>query len=147
MEVSPNDDKGVIEKYGTRQRSVFLGCDRRVGNFQHNRTRSGDSFKKLEESLFTIFFDSLPSSMSKAWLYQIFNLEGKVVDIYISRKVRKISTQSFAFVRYKSREEALRAVRNLDGVEIRGNLMVVKEAEFKRVSPNDAIQDRNDPLV
>ena len=50
--------------------------------------------------------------MTKAWLYQIFKFEERVLDIYIWRKARRTATQPFAFVRYRIREEALRAVMN-----------------------------------
>ena len=70
--------------------------------------------------------------MSKAWLGKIFKSIGKVVDIYISRKVRKTSVQPFAFVRFETKEEALKVVESCNGMEVRGNIIHVKELEFKR---------------
>ena len=50
------------------------------------------------------FVDNLPYFMSKAWLWKIFKFDGQIVDIDISRKVRKITTQPFAFMRYGSKD-------------------------------------------
>ena len=68
--------------------------------------------------------------MTKAWLWQFFKFKGRIVYVYVSRKVRKETTQPFAFVRFSTKEEALRAMKNLDGLVVRGFLIEVKEAEF-----------------
>ena len=39
-------------------------------------------FRNLEENSYTIFVDNLPSSTSKAWLWQLFSFEGRIVDIH-----------------------------------------------------------------
>ena len=70
--------------------------------------------------------------MSKAWLGKIFKSIGKVVDIYISRKVCKTSVQPVAFVRFETKEEAVKAMKSCNGMEVRGNIIHVKELEFKR---------------
>ena len=69
--------------------------------------------------------------MAKAWFYQIFKFEGRAVDIYISRKARRTTKQPFAFVRFASKVEALRAVKTSNGTMIRGNIIGGKHVEYK----------------
>ncbi|MED6107925.1 hypothetical protein PIB30_018767 [Stylosanthes scabra] len=65
-------------------------------------------------------------------LYRIFGWAGGVVDIYVSRKTKRNSRSSFAFVRFDSRKGAERAVKNLNGTYIGSRRMMVKMAEFRR---------------
>ena len=71
------------DKNGDEHMRVEFDRKWEKGLFQHNKERSGDYFRRLEETSFTIFVDNLPSSLTKAWSYQLFKFEGKVVDIYI----------------------------------------------------------------
>ena len=48
--------------------------------------RNINAWKKLEEISYTVFVDNLPESMSKSWLWQLFDHEGRVVDVYLSGK-------------------------------------------------------------
>ena len=67
---------------------VMVGANRSGPGWKSN-PRSMEDFRRLEQYSFTVFVDNLPSTMTKAWLGRIFKFGGKVVDIYISRKVRK----------------------------------------------------------
>ena len=91
-----------------------------------------------------MFVDNLPSSMTKARLWQIFKFEGRIIDIYISRKVRKTLAQPFAFMRWRTKEDAVRAVKNINGQVVRDCLIEVKEAEFKRGTNNRVLHNTID---
>ena len=60
----------------------------------------------------TLFVDNLPKAMTAEWLRQIFKHHGNLVDVFLSRKVRKMTSNVFGFVRYECREEALRVIEN-----------------------------------
>ena len=69
--------------------------------------------------------------MTMDWMWQLFSHEKEVVDIFISRKMRRSSKSPFAFVRVAQREEALEAIKQLHGMEIRGCKIAVSLAEYK----------------
>ena len=67
--------------------------NRPQGGFLENYgKRCGKIYKKIESCLVTIFVDNLPMSMSKSWLWQIFDLEGYVIDVFLSREKKKVSS-------------------------------------------------------
>ena len=70
--------------------------------------------------------------MSWDWLLQIFRSEGEVVDVFVSHKRCKISGSRFGFVHFKEMEEAKRAVRNLNGIKVRGNMLKVSFSKYDR---------------
>ena len=63
---------------------------------------------------------------------QIFLFEGKVVDIFLSKKKTRANNLPFAFVRFALLKEAQVAIKNLHGMEIRGCKIAVSVAEYKR---------------
>ena len=89
-------------------------------------------WKKLEKVAYTVFVDNLPTSMTRDWLWQLFQYEGEVVDVFMSRKQRKSSTQPFAFVRFSQLKGAQKAIDSMHGLEVRGSILSVKMAEYKR---------------
>ena len=70
--------------------------------------------------------------LSNQWLRVLFSLEGSVVDVFISRKVRKHSKAACGFVRFQRREEVMAAMRNLDGFLVKGNRILVSLAKYNR---------------
>ena len=99
-------------------------------HWRHNRTN--EDILQIERQTFTIFVDNLPASMTKGWLFQIFQWTGRIADIFISKKQRKESHNPFAFVGYKTKGGALKAVKELNGMEIRGHKISVNEAKYSR---------------
>ena len=90
------------------------------------------AWKRLESISHTVFVDNIPLSMTKSWLWQLFNYEGKVVDVFISHKKRKTSDTPFAFVRFAYLKDAQNAIRNLNGMEIKGCKINATMAEYRR---------------
>ena len=70
--------------------------------------------------------------MTWDWLYQLFKFEGQVVDVYVSHKMRKNTDSCFGFVRFKRKEEAIRALEKLDGTKIRGKNLKVSLAKYDK---------------
>ena len=81
---------------------------------------------------FSLFVDGLPLEMSWDWLQQIFRGEGDIIDVYVSKKIRRRSDCRFGFVRFRKLEEAKMAVRNLNGVMIREKIMRVSFAKYDK---------------
>ena len=77
-----------------------------------------------------MFVDGLPLEMTWDWLQQIFRGEGDITDVYVSKKKRRSRDCRFGFVRFKKVEEAKMAIRNLNGVMIRGKIMKVSFAKY-----------------
>ena len=82
--------------------------------------------------VWTLFIDDLPTEMTWDWLLQIFRAEGEVVDVFVSQRRRLKSNRRFGFVRFKNLEEARNAVKNLNGVKIRGRSINVSFAKYKK---------------
>ena len=100
----------------------------------------------------SLFVDGLPRDMSWDWLMQIFSGEGEIIDVFVSKKIRRFSGSRFAFVRFKKVEEALSAIRNLDGIRIRGRSIKVSFAKYDkqgmpRESPVLVDKDKGADLV
>ena len=91
-----------------------------------------EMYKKIEASSFTLFMDNLPKSMSTFWLWQLCSYDGRVVDVFISRKRRASNPLPFAFVRFSSKQDATNVKGRLDGIIIRGCALEVKEAKYRR---------------
>ncbi|CAH8280762.1 unnamed protein product, partial [Arabidopsis lyrata] len=66
-------------------------------------------------------------------LYPLFAKYGKVVDVFIPRDRRTGDSRGFAFVRYKYKDEAHKAVERLDGRVVDGREITV---QFAKYGPN-----------
>ncbi|KAL0718422.1 hypothetical protein Bca4012_067744 [Brassica carinata] len=66
-------------------------------------------------------------------LYPLFAKYGKVVDVFIPRDRRTGDSRGFAFVRFKYKDEAHKAVERLDGRVVDGREMTV---QFAKYGPN-----------
>ena len=102
-----------------------------VGNVLPSK-RDNLQLSLWEHGSFSVFVDSLPGSVSKIWPHQIFGKFGKITNIVISRKARRFSSSPFAFVRFRSKEEDLKACQELHGTKLEDLNMVVSEARVKR---------------
>ena len=80
----------------------------------------------------SLFVDGLPWEMSWDWLMQIFSGEGEIIDVFVSKKRRRFSGSCFGFVQFKKVEEAMSAIRNLDGTRIRGRSIKVSFAKYDK---------------
>ena len=80
----------------------------------------------------TLFIDNLPKAMTRIWLWQLFKYDGSLVDAYLSKKIRRNNDKLFGFVRYRTKEDALKAIRRLDGQIIRECKIKVKEAQYSK---------------
>ncbi|GFS37612.1 hypothetical protein Acr_00g0053050 [Actinidia rufa] len=78
----------------------------------------------LEKSrVATVFVDNLPKDVWKVWLYNLFSKFGKIQSIYIPNKKSKISGNQFGFVRMGSPQEAIRAIKEMNGLWIWGRTL------------------------
>ena len=65
-------------------------------------------------------------------LLQIFRGEGEILEAFVSQKMSHNCDCRFGFVRFKRLGEARSAVRNLDGVKIRGKNIKVSFAKYDK---------------
>ena len=70
--------------------------------------------------------------MTPSWLRTIFERQGRVDDVFISRKPRKFSKDAFGFVKFRSLQDARRAIKILDGFELRGKRLRVWMARYQK---------------
>ena len=70
--------------------------------------------------------------MSNSRLKDIVDGEGSVIDVFISRKLRKSTRYAFGLVRFNRFQEAKNAIKNLDGYEVRGYCLRVSMAKFNK---------------
>ena len=104
--------------------------DKRVGDtrrefFNLRKTQHGTKGSML------LLVYNLPSSMTTDWLRQLFKYEGDLVDVYLSCKIRKNKKDGIGFVRFESREEALKVVGRMDGIIIKDCTMQVSLDKYK----------------
>ncbi|CAO2837905.1 unnamed protein product [Amaranthus hypochondriacus] len=79
---------------------------------------------------FSLFVDDIPRSLSNAELRKIFQREGQVSDVYISKKVRLKKKECFGFVRYKYEQEAVKGIRKLNGLVLSGSNLAISMAKY-----------------
>ena len=91
----------------------------------------------------TLFIDNLPKDMTRDWLLQLFEFEGKVADVYLSRKQRRGHKSPFGFVRYRRKVETLRAIKNLNGMIVRNCKIEVTMAKFDRKGQANPVEQNN----
>lgn len=75
------------------------------------------------------------NSMSKEWFFQIIQHEGRAVDAYVSNKMRQIKQSKFGFVRFETKEEAVKAVKRNDDLGVKGfedEGLVIKVSEKRK---------------
>ncbi|KAH7847805.1 hypothetical protein Vadar_030444 [Vaccinium darrowii] len=80
----------------------------------------------------SVYVDNLPFEMDIVWLSQLFRGFGEVVDVYIPKKRSSRFNTKFGFVRFNSKEEALRAVQALHGIRIRDFNIQVNLARYSQ---------------
>ncbi|CAO2830846.1 unnamed protein product [Amaranthus hypochondriacus] len=81
----------------------------------------------------TLFIDHLPYGVSINWIGDTFAEFGKVMDVYLSKKVRKSCKDMFGFVRFNRYEEAVEAVKNMNDFAIKGMKLCVSLAKYDRM--------------
>ena len=81
---------------------------------------------------FSLFVDFIPLSLSNQALRSIFEIAGRVIDVFISRKARKFRKEAFGFVRFSKLKDAKYAIHNLDGFEVNGRRLSVSMAKYRK---------------
>lgn len=79
-----------------------------------------------------LFVASLSFRMTDDDLHQAFSEIGEVVSARVVMDRETGRSRGFGFVQYKSEDDARRAIRELDGTEVFGRKIAVREAEDKR---------------
>ena len=74
--------------------------------------------------------DCIRHGLSPAWLRSIFDKVGRVADVFISRRIRKFSKETFGFVRFRTLQEAKFAIEKLHDFQIRGRNLQVSLARY-----------------
>ena len=121
----------------------FLHQERIEASFKDNRGvpslqwRSGLRESKQTSvrhriSTVSLFIDNLPKGLARAWLRGLFERCGKVIDLFISTKLRPSKDVSFGFVRYGSVAEAESAINRFNGYAVRGIKLAVSMARYNR---------------
>ncbi|CAO2840902.1 unnamed protein product [Amaranthus hypochondriacus] len=82
------------------------------------------------KNLITLFVDGISKTVTVTLLRNLFEKQGKVRDIYVSGKRRKLVKESFGFVRYSTMREAQEAINKLDGVVVHGVKLKVSMAKY-----------------
>ncbi|MED6181971.1 hypothetical protein PIB30_024444 [Stylosanthes scabra] len=68
---------------------------------------------------------------------RVFNSTGRVVDIFLSQRVRERNTLKFAFIRYKTKEEATNTIEQLNGWIVWGCKITLSESKYRRMEEAD----------
>ncbi|XP_016192295.1 serine/arginine-rich splicing factor SC35-like [Arachis ipaensis] len=125
-----------------RERESERACE--GGNTERGRLRlfqwgtkdprvwNREEYYRLEKESFYVFVDNLPEDISKKELYHLFGWTGKTIDIYLSRKRKQGLVYLFAFVRYTTKGAALKAITEMNHMRLRGKLLSISEAKFRR---------------
>ncbi|CAO2830342.1 unnamed protein product [Amaranthus hypochondriacus] len=82
--------------------------------------------------VFTLFIDGIPKWTTWYELRKVFSVIGVVVDSYISKKQRKNKKVNFGFIRFYNREDAVMAVKRLNGHHVFGSKLHVSMAKYQK---------------
>ena len=85
-----------------------------------------------QSTIVTLFVDNIPRTLATSWLRHLFRRCGKVVDLFISTKVRKSNKNGFGFVRYDTIQEAKKAIAQLNGLAVQGRELKVSMARYQK---------------
>ncbi|KAL7228485.1 hypothetical protein ACSBR2_007244 [Camellia fascicularis] len=99
---------------------------------RRHRRASLASYGYRSIQMVIMFVDNFPNSMDKEWLMQLCRGVREVQDVFIPKKLSKRSKRRFGFVRFRSKEEAVRAVEVVNGVTVRDCRLFAKLATFCR---------------
>ncbi|MED6172803.1 hypothetical protein PIB30_053299 [Stylosanthes scabra] len=102
-------------------------------HLSHNVFRRERSKSYGDAGEVAMFLDNLPSSTTLALMWKIFGREGKVVDVFLSRKRRTSNNLKFGFVRFICQAEAVCAIERLDGWIVWGCKISVAIAKYGRM--------------
>lgn len=80
----------------------------------------------------SLFVDGLPRNFSNYCLKNLFSMVAVVFDSFVSRKRRPHKTCAFGFVRLRSRREALKVIKSLNGFRVEEYIIRVSFAKFDR---------------
>lgn len=72
---------------------------------------------------FIIFIDNIFKDVSIKDFIEIFEEDGRVMDVFISRKVRKYISLGFGFVRFRKEEEGIRVIRRINRMLLLGKFV------------------------
>ncbi|KAL4275265.1 hypothetical protein AHAS_Ahas20G0089900 [Arachis hypogaea] len=111
------------------------------------RAWNREEYRRLENESFSIFVDNLLEDVLKRELFQLFCWTRRINDIYLSRKQKSGSIYIFAFIRYTTKGGALKAITKMNRMRLRGKVVFVGEAKYRRVSDVKAtrnVQERSD---
>ncbi|XP_015970755.1 uncharacterized protein LOC107494214 [Arachis duranensis] len=93
-----------------------------------------EKYRRLETESFSIFLDNLPEDISKRELFELFSWTGCINDIYLFRKQKNGGLYIFAFIRYTTKGEAIKAITEMNRMRLRGKVVFVGEAKYRRMS-------------
>ncbi|MBW6442687.1 RNA-binding protein [Patescibacteria group bacterium] len=79
-----------------------------------------------------IYVGNLPWSVTKVKLEELFSPYGKIEDALVMANKYTGRSRGFGFVTYKSESEAEKAIKEMQGKEVEGRKLVVKEARPPR---------------
>nr|XP_025608046.1 sex-lethal homolog [Arachis hypogaea] len=91
-----------------------------------------EAYQRLEYDSFSVFVDNLPEDISKRELYHLFCWTGRINNIYLCRKWKSGIIYLFAFARYTTKGGALKAIAEMNQWRLRGKVITVREAKFRR---------------
>ncbi|MED6120206.1 hypothetical protein PIB30_018797 [Stylosanthes scabra] len=63
------------------------------------------------------------------------------MDVYLSRKIRAKNPLKFAFIRYKTRDEVLRTIEQLNGWIVWGCKLLISESKYRRSVDEDKMEN------
>ncbi|CAM8969112.1 unnamed protein product [Rhodiola kirilowii] len=110
--------------FNVGNRSVGVGGETK----RLNENRGGD-FLRFRENLFSLFVDNIPINRDERWVRALFNMVGQTMDVFIPARERKASRSRFGFVRYKSKGEAVAAIKRWNGANVGGAKLSVSLAD------------------
>ncbi|XVF71504.1 hypothetical protein PTKIN_Ptkin12aG0043100 [Pterospermum kingtungense] len=120
---------------------------------RERRLSSGDSSNRSSpgewrSNLFTAFVDRISKRVSRKRLWEFFEIFGRVVDIFIPRKVLQDKSRfGYAFVRFKQESELINAIEKANNRFMDGWRIKVSKANPEKKGVKVKNMKSRDPLV
>ncbi|KAK9006318.1 hypothetical protein V6N11_035360 [Hibiscus sabdariffa] len=91
-------------------------------------------WRKPEGEDVTIFVDKVSKRIHKVTVWEAFSVYGEIKDVYIAywNRKRRLQKFTFVFIRFASRSDMLKAIKEGKGRKMDGFYILVNEARYKK---------------
>ncbi|KAK8681360.1 hypothetical protein V6N13_053764 [Hibiscus sabdariffa] len=118
---------------------IVEGDNNKFSRGLHGKAENSSIRRLSRDHGYTLYVENIPQAMKWKGLWHAFARHGDVIEVYSAWKLSR-SGRKFGFVRFKSRDDATRAIERLNGFTLYGFRLSLSEEKFKtrsKTSPSE----------